>query len=184
MKHLPFEDWLFSDDPMDGDQERELHEHLEICNSCWAISRAWGEVEDILERVPVVEPAAGFGDRFEARLAVELSMEKIRRQNRQSLGLFALTAGTASSIFTILVWQVINTVDSFTSLLLVGIDQVVITVAMINAMHNMLSALTYVVIPSVPPVYWAALAAMISLSTLAWLLLLGHLFNSRRITIL
>jgi hypothetical protein len=65
MDHRPFEDWLLEDKVLIPDEKRALNAHLRDCTSCTALA----EVDLALKSVRVAEPATGFSDRFQIRLA-------------------------------------------------------------------------------------------------------------------
>jgi hypothetical protein len=92
MNHQPFEDWLFSGEPLDPKQERELRGHLQNCADCAALA----EVDLALRTAKVVSPAPGFAVRFQARLARQRKVQ--RRQ--QIMGTIILILGGA----TLLTW--------------------------------------------------------------------------------
>lgn len=85
MNHRPFEDWLLDDQPLTTDQNRELQSHLRICTSCSAIA----ESNIALHTTHMVSSAAGFTDRFKARLA----RRRDEQRWRQILGTLVLVLG-------------------------------------------------------------------------------------------
>lgn len=96
MKHQPFESWIFQDELLTQDQQRDLDLHLEHCSRCSALSRAWGEIEPRFASAKLTSPAPNFGARWQEHLA----LRRRQRARRHSLatayatfgGLFALTA--------------------------------------------------------------------------------------------
>jgi hypothetical protein len=79
MNHRPFEDWLLENEPLTPEQKQELKTHLKTCTTCIALT----EVDLALKSPRMVTPAAGFTDRFQARLAAEHKL----RHKRQLWGL-------------------------------------------------------------------------------------------------
>jgi len=75
MDHRPFEDWLLDNQPLTTDQKRELNTHLQTCSSCAVLL----ELNLAFKSVKLAEPAEGFIDRFQARLAVR--KQTSRRRN-------------------------------------------------------------------------------------------------------
>jgi hypothetical protein len=64
MNHRPFEDWLLDDQPLTPEQTRQLQSHLRDCAACATIA----ESNLALHSTRQLPPAAGFVDRFQARL--------------------------------------------------------------------------------------------------------------------
>lgn len=75
MNHQPFENWLSEDQPLTPEQKHELQSHLRTCAACAAIA----ESNLALHSVRMVSPAAGFADRFQARLAEQRKAARIRQ---------------------------------------------------------------------------------------------------------
>jgi len=75
MNHRPFEDWLLEDQPLTPEQKHELQSHLRTCAACAVIA----ESNLALHSVRMVSPAAGFADRFQARLAEQRKAARIRQ---------------------------------------------------------------------------------------------------------
>ena len=75
MNHRPFEDWLLEDQPLTGEQERELQVHLRACTSCAAIA----ESNLALHSTHMVSPAVGFVSRFEIYLAKQRKAARVRQ---------------------------------------------------------------------------------------------------------
>jgi hypothetical protein len=96
MNHRLYEDWLFAHlDPAGSDlnpqQVKELESHLAECGSCQQLADSWRQVEVELHRPVMVEPAAGFTLRWQARLEAD----QARLHKRQALAMLAfyLSAG-------------------------------------------------------------------------------------------
>ena len=85
MNHRPFEDWLLEDQPLTPEQNRELQSHLRICSSCSSIA----ESNIALHTTHLVSSAAGFTDRFKARLA----RRRGEQTWRQIIGTLVLVLG-------------------------------------------------------------------------------------------
>jgi hypothetical protein len=75
MNHQPFEDWLLNEKLIDPKQKLDLDAHLRVCSYCSALA----ETGRALRSVKRVSPAAGFTERFQARLAARKVAERRRR---------------------------------------------------------------------------------------------------------
>lgn len=98
MSHQPFEDWLFSGEPLEKQQEQSLQDHLKQCEQCQAISIALDQVNDVFLSSPSPEPAQGFTQRWFERLSITREQHQIRRTWTIILALFS-----AATIITIAV---------------------------------------------------------------------------------
>ena len=76
MNHQPFEEWLLNEKLISPKEKLDLDAHLRICSYCSALA----ETEKALRTVKKVSPAAGFGARFQARLAAQKAAERRRRR--------------------------------------------------------------------------------------------------------
>jgi hypothetical protein len=99
MDHRPFEDWLLDNQTLTNDQKRQLNSHLAGCTSCTALA----EVNLALKSVRLAEPAAGFTDRFQVKLA-DRKMA-IRRRNFWGFAILSLSVG---GLFTWVTWPVLQ----------------------------------------------------------------------------
>jgi hypothetical protein len=99
MDHRPFEDWLLDNQALTTDQKHQLITHLRTCSTCSVIA----EVNLALNSVKVAAPAAGFTDRFQARLAAR----KQALRWRNIWGFLVLTL-SALSILVWVTWPVLK----------------------------------------------------------------------------
>lgn len=105
MKHQPFEDLLFSEEPLTTQEKAALQEHLQECMSCRLLAAGWQEVEDQLHRAPQLAPEPGFTLRWQARLEAD----RKRFHRRQSLALLSFIIGGTVLLLgsiAILAWPV------------------------------------------------------------------------------
>ena len=79
MNHQPFRDWLLSEEKLSAEQIAEMKTHLQSCDSCQQTEVAWSEVESAFQKVPPVQPALGFTDRWQTHLAEYLEYKEKRR---------------------------------------------------------------------------------------------------------
>ena len=100
MNHQPFESWMFTDDALDQDQQRELDAHLQTCEHCSSLAMARDSFEQIMDQVPMIEPVSGFQGRWRMRL----QEHRLRMHRRQtSWILFLLSFGAIVFLFPLLV---------------------------------------------------------------------------------
>jgi predicted anti-sigma-YlaC factor YlaD len=67
MNHLPYEEWLLSDEPLNQEQQAQLTEHLSSCESCRQIANAWKSVASAIRVTPEAMPTPGFTHRWQTR---------------------------------------------------------------------------------------------------------------------
>lgn len=87
--HQPFEDWLFTEEPLAPEQFQALREHLRDCEDCRRLEASWNGVRRTLRAAPEAAPAPGFTARWQERLAVQ----RLQRQRRQAWVVLILTVG-------------------------------------------------------------------------------------------
>jgi anti-sigma factor RsiW len=183
MSHQPFETWLLSEEPLSPEQAGALREHLTTCESCQQLSTAWSEVQHLIRQAPVVEPASGFTARWQVRLAETRLVEQRKRQRRQSWWALLASLGVAILLFGLLVAQILTVYDSPTDLLLMEASRLMGLLSTVRAIQEILTVLWGVLLSTVPPGWWAGLAAALGLLSLLWILSLRQLMLPRRITL-
>ena len=177
MNHQPYEDWLFSDEPLLPEQTRDLRSHLRMCDSCRQLSESWGDIQNLFQVTPQIEPQAGFSARWVTRLA---EREKQTKQ-RQSWIMLIITGGVATLILLLMGVNLFASVDQPLQLLLLGTNKITEWLSLIKAINEVLSALIELVSIMIPPVWWVMFAVVISLLSLLWIYSLKQLIQPRRI---
>jgi hypothetical protein len=89
MSHQPFEDWLFSNEPLEPQQKQALQDHIEECEPCQALKSALYKVEKVFEASPLPEPVPGFTQRWYENLSVARGQEQSRHTWRMVLVFFS-----------------------------------------------------------------------------------------------
>lgn len=88
MNHQPFETWLLSEQSLNRDEQRALKVHMQECGHCTALA----EVNLALKSVQMAAPAAGFSQRFAARLTAQ----RIGERRNRIIGIAILVLGGLS----------------------------------------------------------------------------------------
>jgi anti-sigma factor RsiW len=65
-RHLPFEEWILSDDTLSENDLRELQRHLRECDQCRSIDQGWRLARQSLRETEMQAPAPGFANRWKA----------------------------------------------------------------------------------------------------------------------
>lgn len=128
MNHLYFEDLLFAEQPLTPQESAALQEHLQDCESCQMLANAWQDVENQLHRSAMLEPAPGFADRWQMRLA----LENQRIQRKQSMLLLGFSIGGATLLLASLAVLLLPLADS----------PIVFVAAWLSRLAEMISVLT------------------------------------------
>ncbi len=182
MNHQPFEQWLFSEEPLSPDQSRALQAHLETCESCRQLSAAWSGVQTLFEEVTPIEPSPGFTIRWRARQKAQLRQERYKKERQQSWITLMVSIAGAVLFLGLMVTQIFATVETPTQLLFIWIFRVTDFVSMIIAAGDLMVTIMDITFGLVAPVYWAAVAAGLGLLSLLWIFSLHQVFQHRRIT--
>ena len=154
MDHLPFEEWLLTEEQLTPQQKRELTAHLRSCPSCSAIA----EVDLAFRSVQQVEPARGFVNRFQ----VGLSSRKKALRRRNVLG-FILLALSVLGVLTGLAWPILRaSIDTPVDMLASWLSSLISLWASIQAMFHAGSVLFRVAPGFVPGYIWGILLVFLT----------------------
>jgi hypothetical protein len=176
MSHQPYEDWLFSDEPLSPEQTRELRSHLGMCDTCRQLSVSWVDIRNLFQVTPQVVPEAGFS----ARWLTRLEEKEKRTKQRQSWLMLIFTGGVATFILLMMGINLFTSIDQPMQLFLLGINKITEWLTIIKAANEVLSALAGLVSIMIPPMWWGMLAVAISLLCLLWIYSLKQLIQPRR----
>jgi hypothetical protein len=160
MDHRFFEDWLLSEENLNSQQKRDLVVHLQTCQSCSAIAA----VNRALNTVRQAEPAVGFSNRFQVRLAAQ---RKTVRQ-RNVIG-FCLLILSVIGLFLGITWPVLKAaVESPVDLLGSWLSSLTNLWASLQVLFRAGSVLFRVAPGFVPGYIWAVLLFAFTGWSVAW----------------
>jgi hypothetical protein len=164
MNHQPFEDWLFSNEPIGSQQEASLRQHLENCPSCASMAQAWRSVETEIVRTPQAAPTPGFGKRWQARLAQKRSAQ----QRSLAWWVIGFNLSAALGIFLALNWNRLTSL-SLSKLLVSALYTVTLLFARIDSAEVLFKLL----LEEVNPIILISVTALVGTSlcalSLAWI---------------
>lgn len=112
MNHQPFRSWLLSDEELTAEQSKALHEHLSSCDSCSRLEASWKEVEAVISRAALLEPASDFVERWQVRLVTQ-------QQHQQKLRGWYIISATGLLVVSLLallvaqIWSLIQNPDAY-----------------------------------------------------------------------
>jgi hypothetical protein len=182
MNHQPFENWLFSEEPLPKDDKRALRDHLVDCDRCSELEDAWLDVANLFAEVPEVEPAPGFVNRWQATLEADQAAIKAMRQRWQSWILLVLIANGAAVALLLTGVQLFNTYDSFTDWVLSWVYKAATAMVLANGFRNAFITLFRTVPQLIPTGWWIGIALALSVSTLIWIVSMTKLSSLPRRT--
>jgi predicted anti-sigma-YlaC factor YlaD len=176
MNHQLFEDWLFSEDPLNPEQAQALQEHLKTCDSCRQLSAAWSEVETLFASTPPAKPAPGFTSRWKTRWQSKLANELHKRQRRQTWSIFAITTLGTVLLFIVMLDQFRSTINAPTDLVLFWVGWLTSLLSYANAVQDVSIALLRTLVSVFPPSYWVILLSAFIALSLLWIFSLRHFY--------
>lgn len=177
--HLPFEDWLFSDEPLNPRETLSLQEHLEDCPACSELSLAWHEVETRLKSAPVVGPAAGFTARWQTRLAAE----RLKKERRQTLSILLFSIGGALLLLLFLAWLSLPALRSPEPFFWASVYRIFSLVSLAGSAQEFLSSVFQSVSGLIPITWVVLITGLLCELGVLWVVTLRLLTRPRRVTL-
>lgn len=177
--HLPFEDWLFSDEPLDARESQSLQEHLQDCSSCSELSLAWHEVETRLKSAPALAPAAGFTLRWQARLAAD----RLKKERRQTLSILLFSIGGALLLLLFLAWLSLPALRSPEPFFWASVYRVFSLVTLAGSAQDFLTSIFQPIAGLVPFTWVVLFAGLLCELGVLWIVTLRLLTRPRRVTL-
>ncbi len=176
MKHQPFESWLYERETLSKDQNRELEQHLEICDRCRAFATAWTDIESQLFSASIVAPAPGFSQRWRVRLA-----DHRRRVNHRQMGAMLLTTTVGLAVLLVLFGaELLPLLQSAIPTLVAWGGKVANLVANLNVFRLVMGILVEATLENIPLAYRVGLPLCLAGLAAFWIFSL-HRLNDRRI---
>jgi hypothetical protein len=180
MNHQPFEDWLFSEDPLPADDERELRDHLMDCDQCSELENAWMGVASLFNEVPNVAPAPGFANRWQATLEADRVADKAMRQRWQSLIFLVVIANGAAVALMLMGVQLFNTYGSVTEWVMSWVYKAATAMVLVNGFGNAFITISRTVPQLIPNEWWIAIVVTLGFSTIVWFVSMTKLSSLQR----
>lgn len=98
MNHLPYEQYIFSDNPLSEVEKKDFEQHLSVCQQCQSLSLQWAATSKLLSNPAMVSPSAGFAQRWKKALP-----SRIKQQNDTMLRWLVVTL-VVMTLFSMLIW--------------------------------------------------------------------------------
>jgi predicted anti-sigma-YlaC factor YlaD len=179
MNHQPFEDWLFADYTLSSSEKAALEQHLQVCDACRELAGAWGEIEMLFRRAPLVQPEVGFAQRWHTRLA----NQQEKRQRRQTLGLFAFYVGGAAILLLMLILMAVPFLQSPAPIILALAVRFTSWFSIIDVVIEFMSTLLKTIYSVVPTTLWIGIGVALLSLCFIWIIAFRRLTSTRRIVV-
>ena len=176
MNHLPFREWLVSEEQLSLEQTQALQEHLRACESCSQIESAWNELEVVIQKSPQFEPASGFIHRWQ----VHLDEYQTHQQERRGWLTISVTSLIVTGLLVLLINQLWSLVHAPGPYLAVWLNRLVDVVSIYFTLQNIASSYSWN-IPIYTFIGMFFVAGMISFMSVLWLATYRKFSMARRV---
>jgi hypothetical protein len=170
MNHQPFETWLFTDETLSPENADALSAHIESCEHCQELQSALTGVFNLFDDALQVEPAPGFMNRWQDRLAEERQVDMLMRHRWQSVIMLILIGNVIAGLAFLLGTQFFATVNSPADLILPWVYRFTSSFTLFSSVQNLLVTLFRTFTSVVPVGLWAALGAGLLASGAIWII--------------
>lgn len=174
MSHQPYENYLFSQEPLNSEQQHQFDSHLQECEQCSSLARAVAGLEEVFINSSTPDPEPGFTQRWQMRLKEYRYKQQQRKLWFMTVGLFSL-AGLILLLIFLYHLQDINIAYELSHL----IARVSRCVAEIRYSVNMLRSITRS-LPFIIPIVFLFIATTIvafTALTLTWFRAIIRLYS-------
>jgi anti-sigma factor RsiW len=178
MNHSPYIDWLYEDaQDLSSTQAGDLRHHLQECDDCRQRAAALRQVESVLNMQTMAAPAAGFAQRWQARLQAE--RERAHRfQTRLVLCLSLSALVTTLGMLALLAWPYLSSLEAA---LWVFAYQFVWLVALLAGIGEFASSFLQAMAGVIPAFGWLFAIGMVFELGVLWVVSYRLLTNPRRL---
>lgn len=179
MNHRPFEDWIFSEEPLSPVERADLEAHLQACAACQKLSTNWQEVSGALHTAPMLSPAPGFSSRWQERLATD----RTRHQRRLTVLMLVANLGGAWLLFLLLGVTLFPLVVSPTPVVLAGAYRLAAFVASLELALDFVVTFLGTLLGVLPASLWVAVCVMVGALFALWIITFERLSSRRRVLV-
>jgi hypothetical protein len=176
MNHLPYEEWLLSDEPLSPEEQGQLDEHLITCESCQQIAFALQSVAIAIQETPEVMPAPGFTQRWQAR---QIQRRSAQRSRITWIVFVLCTVGAFAALLGLALPQVggLPTPVEMISSLLHSTSSLLVT---LQDIQDVLSAIFTHMPLAVPVLLWIIVTMSVAVWSVIWFVFIWRLPKIRR----
>ena len=163
MSHQPYETWLFDEAGLSSEQSVALRAHLQECEQCRGLQKAWKTLDGKIQATPMVSPQPGFSQRWRASLAER----RLRQQARQIRQFFLVLLGAALFTLLLLVITLLITTSPL-NLLISAYQSLIRLVIQGNHIQHVFLPLLGSLPPVIPIAAWIILSSIMGLLSILW----------------
>jgi anti-sigma factor RsiW len=164
MSHQPYETWLFDEADLSSEQAAALRAHLQECEQCRGLQKAWKTLDRKIQATPMVSPQPGFSQRWRASLAERRTRQQVLQVRRLFIGF--LVAALITLLLMVVVFFLTASPVNLLVFLFEGATKLVIQG----------SQLQRVIVPwlktvplIIPIAGWVIFSSLLSLLSLFWI---------------
>jgi hypothetical protein len=177
--HLPFEDWLLAETPLNAEEERALQAHLHTCEDCRRLATAWREVDRQLRTAPILAPVRGFTGRWQTRWEAERRI--IHR--RQTLAIMLFCLGGTGLLLASLGLLAVPLLDAPRTFVWAWIYQMMSLISLAGGAGDLASSLLKTMAQVIPLPGWVLFIGLFSELAVLWVVTMRILTNPRRVSV-
>ena len=176
MNHQPYKTWILLQPDLSEEQQTQLEDHLQHCQTCRGLAEAQLEVSQLFQDVPTPSPQPGFSERWKLRIAERIQKQKLRTARITLLITFVITL----LILISLGLQLRSQLPPLSHILLLGITQTARWVLFLDHLRDILLPFLGVGLKLIPRSWLFSLWLGISAAVLLLIIPLTQHFLSRQ----
>jgi len=174
MSHQPFETWLIDEAELSGEQSAALRAHLQECEQCRGLQKAWQTLDGKFQAAPSLSPQAGFSQRWRASLP-----ERRARQQKLQVRRVFIGFVVAAVITLLLLVGLFFLTASPVNLLVFIFEGVTKLVIRGSQLQDVILPWLRTVPLIIPLAGWVILSSSLSLLSLLWIYSLWRIHSKR-----
>jgi hypothetical protein len=171
MNHQPYENWIFAESDLSGEQLQELETHLNVCIDCQELRQGLRSTSQLFQAAAMVAPLPGFSQRWQ----VSLVERRAVYQRHQARMLFLTLVGAAVLLLLLLALHILAT-STPVQWVIAGFQSTFSLFSTWNKIQDFILELFDFIPPVVPIALWVLLTSGISILTLVWIISLWRIY--------
>lgn len=164
MSHQPYETWLFDEAGLSSEQSVALRAHLQECEQCRGLQKAWKTLDGKIQATPMVSPQPGFSQRWRASLAERRARQQVLQVRR--LFISFLVAGLITLLLMVVVFFLTASPVNLWVVVFEGVTKLIIQG---NHLQRVIVPWLKTVPPIIPIAGWVIFSSSLSLLSLFWI---------------
>lgn len=178
MSHHSYEEMILADENLSSEQQLDLQQHIQLCESCSELASAWKVVQYDLENSTMLEPASHFVNRWQARL----EMERLAKHHKQNRLMFFITWSAVLVVFGLLVYFTLPVFQEPKAFFLTYLYQLLNWLSVINYIQNFSQTLATGTYGGISVLWFILAAGILTFLGVIWLVSIRYLTSPRRVT--